>query len=183
MVIGMSIRQRFRFVARLGLSLLAVPLFALVLNASPASAAPNKSGVQAGLICGSGEVSATTATDNLLPVNRWSGALGNEHTRLPGGFLSGITNAGSEIDRGVFVGGMTSIGAAEWQLGVAANEAASQFCFANTVGQDANSLAATLGNAISKSGLWPSSPCSLFWAHCGVHHGGVRIQCAKSASS
>lgn len=157
MVLGMSIRQRLRFIARLSLSLLVVPLFALVLSASPASAsgppAPNTSGVQTGLICGSGEVSATTATDNLLPVNRWSGALGNEHTRLPGGFLSGITNAGSEINRGVFVGGMTSIGAAEWQLGVAANEAASQFCFANTVGQDANSLAATLGNAISKSGL------------------------------
>ncbi len=141
----------------LALALIVLPLFALLFGSSVAGAAststtPSK-GAQTALICSTGSTSASTTTDNLLPVNRWSGAIGDEHERLPGGLLSAISNAPDEIDRSTFVGGMTSIAAAEWQLGVASSEAASQFCFANTVGQDANSLAATLGNAIGNSGI------------------------------
>jgi hypothetical protein len=147
-----------RLAARIFLLLLLAPLFALFLGASPAGAAPapttiSSNGTQTSLICSTSAAATSTATDNLLPVNRWSGAIGNEHTRLPGGLISSVTNAPNTINRSIFVGGMTSIGAAEWQLGVATTEAASQFCFANTVGQDANSLAATLGNAVSSSGL------------------------------
>jgi hypothetical protein len=149
--------RRQRLAARIFLPLLLAPLFMLFLGASPAGAAPSSTigsnGTQTALICSSSAAATSTATDNLLPVNRWSGAIGNEHTRLPGGLLSSVTNAPNTINRSIFVGGMTSIGAAEWQLGVATTEAASQFCFANTVGQDANSLAATLGNAVSSSGL------------------------------
>lgn len=150
--------RRQRLAARIFLLLLLAPLFALFLGASPAGAAPapttiSSNGTQTSLICSTSAAATTTATDNLLPVNRWSGAIGNEHTRLPGGLISSVTNAPNTINRSIFVGGMTSIGAAEWQLGVATTGAASQFCFANTVGQDANSLAATLGNAVSSSGL------------------------------
>lgn len=142
--------------AWLALAIIVLPLFAVLLGASAAGGAepsPSSKGTQSALICSSGSTSASTTTDNLLPVNRWSGAIGDEHDRLPGGLLSSISDAPDEIDRSMFVGGMTSIAAAEWQLGVASSEAASQFCFATTVGQDANSLAATLGNAIGNSGI------------------------------
>ena len=146
-----------RLAVRLFLPLLVAPLLALFLGVSAASAAPTPSvspnGTQTQLICSQASTGASTATDNLLPVNRWSGAIGNEHTRLPGGLFSSVANAPNTVDRSIFVGGMTSIGAAEWQLGTATTEAASQFCFANTVGADANSLAASLGNAIANSGL------------------------------
>jgi hypothetical protein len=145
--------RRQRLAAQIFLPLLLAPLFMLFLGASPASAATSSNGTQTALICSQTTAATSTSTDNLLPVNRWSGAIGNEHTRLPGGLVSSVTNAPNTINRSIFVGGMTSIGAAEWQLGVATTEAASQFCFANTVGQDANSLAATLGNAVSRSGL------------------------------
>ena len=150
--------------AWLALAVIVLPLFALLFGSSVADAATaptstaQSKGAQTALICSTGSTSASTTTDNLLPVNRWSGAIGDEHDRLPGGLLSSISNAPDEIDRSMFVGGMTSIAAAEWQLGVASSEAASEFCFANTVGQDANSLAATLGNAIGNSGFWRSSP-------------------------
>ncbi len=146
-----------RLAVQLFLALLMAPLLALFLGVSAASAAPTPSvspnGTQTQLICSQASTGASTATDNLLPVNRWSGAIGNEHTRLPGGLFSSVANAPNTVDRSIFVGGMTSIGAAEWQLGTATTEAASQFCFANTVGADANSLAASLGNAIANSGL------------------------------
>jgi hypothetical protein len=148
--------RRQRLAVRLFVSLLLAPMFALLLLASPAGAATggtSSNGVQTSLICGSSQLAPTATADNLLPVNRWSGAIGEQHTRLPGGLLSGITNAPDSIDRSVFVGGMTSIGAAEWQLGVATTEAASQFCFASAVGSDANKMAASLGNAIQNSGL------------------------------
>ena len=150
--------RRQHLAARWFLPLFLAPLFALFLGASPAGAAPASSsvspnGTQTALICSQSSTATSSATDNLLPVNRWSGAIGNEHTRLPGGLFSSVANAPNTINRSIFVGGMTSVGAAEWQLGVATTEAASQFCFANTVGQDANSLAAKLGNAVSSSGL------------------------------
>lgn len=152
----MNTTRRPRVAVRLFAPLLFAPLLALLLGASSAAAATNTTspnGTQTALICSQASTGASTATDNLLPVNRWSGAIGNEHTRLPGGLFSSVANAPNTVDRSIFVGGMTSIGAAEWQLGTATTEAASQFCFANTVGADANSLAASLGNAISSSGL------------------------------
>ncbi len=150
---SVSTNKRLRLAVRLFVPLLLAPLFALFLGVSAASAATNPNGTQTALICSQASTSASTSTDNLLPVNRWSGAIGNEHTRLPGGLFSSVANAPNTINRSIFVGGMTSIGAAEWQLGAATTEAASQFCFASTVGQDANSLAAKLGNAVSSSGL------------------------------
>jgi hypothetical protein len=145
---------RHRRIAALGV--IVVPLFALLLSSGPASAAnttpTNTTGTQTGLICGT-TASSATAADNDLPINRWSGSLGDEHERLPGGFLSGISNAPSSIDRSVFVGGMTSIGASEWQLAASATEGASQFCFANTVGEMANTFAGKLGTGITTSPL------------------------------
>ncbi len=169
-------------VARLALVVIAVPFIALVVSASSASAANTSSSSggtgtpsssQPGLICNTQPSSSSSATassssatsatnsagsvtaqtDNLLPVNRWSGAIGDEHDRLPGGLLSSITNAPDEMERPMMVGGMTSIGAAEWQLGVSSTEAASEFCFANSIGVDANSIAATLGNAIENANI------------------------------
>jgi hypothetical protein len=153
----MHVTRRIRIAA---LGVLVVPTLALVLSASPAGAAgngsgssgTNTSGFQTGLICATNSGTAPTV-DNLLPMNRWSGAVSNEHVRLPGGFFSSVTNAPSLIQRQGIVSGLTAAGASEWQIAGAMTEGASQFCFANSVGTMANTMTAKLGNALIASPL------------------------------
>ena len=156
----MKPRRRRKIATAVILALLALPTASLVLLASPAAATTNTStstAQQVGLICPQGTANTQNqslqSANNDLPVNRWSGSLGNEHTRLPGGLFGSIASAPSTIDRQVFIGGMTSISSAEWDLGIAATSGASSFCMANSVGADANSLAANLGNGIIQSPL------------------------------
>lgn len=130
-----------------------VAVSSLVFMAPSAGASSPTGSPQSQLICSSGGASGgTQSANNYLPANRWSGAISDQHTRLSSGFL-GVGDIGQVVQRNVFVGGATAIGASEWKLGINATELASQFCFANSVGNAANSLAGTLGKAIENSGI------------------------------
>jgi len=107
-----------RLATRVALFVVVLPTFALLRAASPAGAGNMGSCVNASLICSipsSNAVSTSTSDTGtqieqvaeLLPVNRWTGTVYEEYARLPGGFLSGITNMGDEVQRGVFVGTFT----------------------------------------------------------------------------
>ena len=138
---------------RMAAAVVVASLGLLVAFAPSASAATSTtaSPVQTGVVCSTASSSSSTVADNYLPLNRWSGALGAEHTRLPGGLFSGITNAPNTIDRTAIVGGLSSVSSAEWSLGTSAVTAASNFCFAHSVGTTIDSLAAGLGNALLSS--------------------------------
>jgi Flp pilus assembly pilin Flp len=124
--------------------------FAGVAGASPSAGTAQSPTSQ--LICSSAGATGTSSAANDLPATRWAGAISKQHTRLSGGFL-GVGDIGQVVQRNVFVGGATAIGASEWKLGIAATELASQFCFANSVGNTADTLAGGLGNAIEGSGI------------------------------
>jgi hypothetical protein len=131
-----------------------VLVFAGVAGASPSAttAAPAAQSPTSQLICSSAGSTGSATADSYLPATRWAGAISKQHTRLSGGFL-GVGDIGQVVQRNVFVGGATAIGASEWKLGIAATEMASQFCFANSVGNTADTLAGGLGNAIEQSGI------------------------------
>lgn len=130
-----------------------VSLGFLFLFGAPAGASSTTTAtpVQTGVVCSSATSSSSAVADNYLPLNRWSGALGTEHTRLPGGLFSGITNAPSTIDRTAIIGGLSSVSSAEWSLGTSAVTAASNFCFAHSIGTTIDTMAAGFGNALIDS--------------------------------
>ena len=92
------------------------------------------------------------AASDLLPVDRWSSATTNLHTDLGGGFF-GLGSLAQKIQRNGIETGALAAGNTLWQAGTDVTSAATNFCFANSLGQTMNAYSVTIGNAFLSSGI------------------------------
>lgn len=130
------------------LSFLSAPAQAAVTASYTTSPAPANS-----LFC-SGGSSAQTVTADYLPIDRWASAASGLHTDFGGGpFGLGLNDLAQRIQRdGVETGALTA-GNTLWQAGTDLAVAAENFCFAHSLGQQANSFAAAIAKAVFSSGI------------------------------
>ena len=105
-------------------------------------------------ICGYGTGSASQASQNQfsnLPIERWSSVAGGDlHTRLSANPIGDLSD---KLQRNVIEAWSMTAGNAFWSAATSLTEEASQFCFAQGVGYQADQLAKTIGNALSSSGV------------------------------
>ena len=103
-------------------------------------------------ICSSGGTAPSASADNYLPINRWADATSNQHTRLSLNLFN-IGNLPDVVQRDFVVADAQALGNTFWKAGVGLTEAATRFCFANSVASTADGLTATIGRALSSGGL------------------------------
>lgn len=140
-------------------ALAAIVLVLAVLGAFPGRASAAPAGQSAGsgtgteFICSTTSSSASTnANGPFLPIDRWAGAAGPDlHTRLSGGFF-GVNDLPQEANREIQSISL-SLGNTLWQGGTDLVGLAGRFCFAGKVGVQIDHAAASLGRAISSSGI------------------------------
>ena len=105
-------------------------------------------------ICGYGTGSASQASQNQfsnLPIERWSSVAGGDlHTRLSANPIGDLSD---KLQRNVIEAWSMTAGNALWSAATSLTEEASQFCFAQGVGYQADQLAKTIGNALTSSGV------------------------------
>ncbi|MHB1974093.1 MAG: TrbL/VirB6 family protein [Acidimicrobiales bacterium] len=153
------VRRLARLVAGLFVVCIAIGLPATVASASTAPAqlaspavAQTAQASQAGsFICSSNSNSSTSAED-YLPINRWAGATSEQHTRLSLNIFN-IGNLPDVVQKDFIVAGAQSLGNTFWKAGVGLTEAATRFCFANSVAAKSDGITAALSNALSTSGI------------------------------
>jgi hypothetical protein len=123
---------------------------------TPAFAAPVKgasSGSNAGnFICSANINTNSNAANNLLPIDRWGNVSGSEFTYLAGGLTGTVENLGKQTNRAM-VGIGLSVGNALWDATSSLTTIAEQFCFGSQAGAAANSIATSLWNFFSSSGV------------------------------
>ncbi|MDA8285305.1 MAG: hypothetical protein M0Z42_18845, partial [Actinomycetota bacterium] len=103
-------------------------------------------------ICASGSNQASTAADGYLPINRWASATSTQHSRLSLNLFN-IGNLPNVVQRDFVVADAQALGNTFWKAGVGLTEAATRFCFADSVASTADGLTATIGRALSNGGL------------------------------
>ena len=103
-------------------------------------------------ICSQGASSASASANSYLPINRWAGAASTQHSRLSLNLFN-IGNLPNVVQRDFVVGDAQALGNTFWKAGVGLTEAATRFCFADSVAATADGLTATIGRALSNGGL------------------------------
>lgn len=149
-------RRFFTFIAASGIAIVTgLAIFASPAAAAAAATTPPSNPSQ--FICGTNSGSINTGSNsanNYLPINRWGSAAGGDlHTDLAGGILGSVGSLPNTIQRNFVISSMMSVGNALWAVGADLTQMASQFCFANEAGFQADQIASGLGNAITQSGV------------------------------
>ncbi|NDL60234.1 tripartite tricarboxylate transporter TctB family protein [Phytoactinopolyspora mesophila] len=98
----------------------------------------------------SGDGDHEAIESDLLPINRWAGSAGSIHTRLD---AFAIGDLDKKAQRNFFVSTTMSFGHSMWQAGVNMVHFATTFCVGDGIARGMDSLAATVGDAIVKSGI------------------------------
>ncbi len=111
------------------------------------TAAPSSS-----FICSQGASNASASANSYLPINRWAGAASTQHSRLSLNLFN-IGNLPNVVQRDFVVGDAQALGNTFWRAGVGLTEAATRFCFADSVAATADGLTATIGRALANGGL------------------------------
>ncbi len=119
-------------------------------TSGPASTASSSS--PSSFICASGTNQASASADSYLPINRWSGATSTQHSRLSLNLFN-IGNLPDVVQRDFVVADAQALGNTFWKAGVGLTEAATRFCFADSVASTADGLTATIGKALTNGGL------------------------------
>jgi hypothetical protein len=105
-------------------------------------------------ICGYGPGSSGPGPEGQfsnLPIERWSSVAGGDlHTRLSANPIGDLSD---KLQRNVIEAWSMTAGNALWSAATSLTEEASQFCFAQGVGYQADKLAQTIGDALSSSGV------------------------------
>ena len=145
-----------------GAVVFAVLVTAGVATAGPAWAGPAGSPAPAG--AGAANLFCATKNSSLrykqhfsagtLPIDRWASSTSSLHTNFGGGaFGLGLNDLAQRIQRNGIETISLTTGNALWKAGTDITEAATNFCFADSLGATADHFAAVLGNAISSSGI------------------------------
>lgn len=144
-------------IRKAALTLLLGAFFALFGSPQTAGAAPLRPtpGPQAGQCPDSanlrpGTVASDTSAADYLPINRWSGATSQFHTRLGSKAWDDMRQ---KVARDTITPMFLSLGNSMWQTSAGITEFAEGFEIANDLGCTADKTAAQLGNAVLGSGV------------------------------
>ena len=141
-----------RFLA-LGAVLFGVSLV-IVGSAGSAWATTTSASAPANTLFCSGGGAAQVSTSDLLPVDRWASAATGLHTDFGGGTLGiGLGDLAQRIQRNGIETGALAAGNTLWQTATDVTAAAEDFCFAHSLGVQANRFAASIGKALLSSGI------------------------------
>lgn len=140
---------------RIGATLLIAIFLSTLVFAGTASADPRPPEGSGSITCpDSATLTPRTATTNAaggyLPINRWSGAASEFHTRLGDGAFDDIRQ---KVARNTITPMFLSLGNSMWQTASGITEFAEGFEVANELGCTADKTAADLGNAVVSSKL------------------------------
>lgn len=114
-------------------------------GAVPAALVPGTEAGSGGLgICPSTGGNAI-AEERYLPVNRWSSAAGDIHTRLSADFWNDV---GQKTQRNMVDSTFLSIGNSMWSAAASLTSFASRFCVGEAIGYKVDAGAAAIGDAI-----------------------------------
>ncbi|MCC3292826.1 hypothetical protein [Arthrobacter sp. zg-Y1110] len=109
--------------------------------------APNSAKSVCGTTAGG---TSSAASNDLLPVNRWADATSSMHSRLDNTFLSDTAEL---MQRHSIISTGMSSGNFMWSLGTGMSAFAINFCMLDKMGGAADSVVATIGNAVMDSAL------------------------------
>lgn len=143
---------------RYTLAAVGVTALSLLGPMAAAASASNPSSVTTGsFVCNTAASSsfntAYASAKEYLPITRWSSVAGGDmHSRLSGGLL-GLGSITGAVQRSLVESGSLTLGNALWRAGTGITDVSTRFCFANSVGYQADKMSASLGNAILSSGI------------------------------
>ena len=144
-----AVRALFACVA---LAIVAVVVLSPGAVAGASSTTGSTAAPPSSFICSQGSSSTSASADSYLPINRWAAAASTQHSRLSLNLFN-IGNLPNVVQRDFVVGDAQALGNTFWRAGVGLTEAATRFCFADSVAATADGLTATIGRALANGGL------------------------------
>ena len=154
----MRTRHRHPLVTRLVLAGIAVPVMAAaMLVVSPGSAAaaspPTSAGQQ--LFCHTGGTTSNNpASQNDLPMIRWSNAVASQHSDLSIGLFD-LSQVPDVIVRDGVVSNLNGISQSEWTLSSDLVELSQRFCVADSIGYQTDNIVGKVWHAITSGAKGP----------------------------